>query len=160
MSDQQHEVVVRRAQPADVEGLVACSSALFAEDAGTRDPSVNVGWPREFGPERFAAGMDDPSRLLLVADCDGRIVGHLTGSVAEGTAMRPAKVSTLVSMYVQPDHRRGGLGARLVAQFAAWAKELGSELAEVTAYSSNADAVRFYEQNGFASQSVTLRAAL
>ena len=98
MSDQQSpEVVVRRAQPADLAGLVACSSALSAEDAGTRDPAVNVDWPREFGPERFAAGMEDPTRLLLVADCGGRIVGHLTGTVAEGSPMRPVKVATLVS---------------------------------------------------------------
>lgn len=74
--------------------------------------------------------------------------------------MRPVKVATLVSMYVQPAHRRGRLGARLVAQFSAWAKEAGAELAEVTAYSSNADAIRFYERNGFASQSVTLQTAL
>ncbi|MFF9607435.1 GNAT family N-acetyltransferase [Streptomyces sp. NPDC014684] len=160
MSDQPHEVIVRRAQPADVKGLVACSSALFAEDAGTRDQSIDVGWPRAFGPERFAAGIDDPTRLLLVADCGGQIVGHLTGAVAEGSAMRPVKIATLLGMYVQPAHRRGGLGARLVAQFSTWAKEAGAELAEVTAYSSNSDAIRFYEQNGFASQSVTLQAAL
>jgi hypothetical protein len=42
MSDQRHEVIVRRAEPADVEGLVACSGALFAEDAGTRDPSIDI----------------------------------------------------------------------------------------------------------------------
>ncbi|AZQ40054.1 GNAT family N-acetyltransferase [Streptomyces cyaneochromogenes] len=160
MSDQQHEVIVRPARAADLGGLVACSSALFAEDAGKRDPSVNVGWPREFGPERFAAGIDDPFRVLLVADCGGQVVGHLAGAVAEGSAMRPARVATLVSMYVQPDHRRGGLGARLVGQFTAWAKEVGAEQAEVTAYSSNADAIRFYERNGFASQSVTLRTSL
>ncbi|MFE2267242.1 GNAT family N-acetyltransferase [Streptomyces griseosporeus] len=160
MSDQQHEVIVRPAQMGDLDGLVACSSALFAEDAGTRDPSVNVGWPREFGPERFAAGLGDPSRVLLVADCGGQIVGYLGGSVAEGSAMRPVKVATLVSMYVQSAYRRGGLGGRLVAQFAAWAKQVGAELAEVTAYSSNADAIRFYERSGFSSQSVTLRTSL
>ncbi|MFJ9818533.1 GNAT family N-acetyltransferase [Streptomyces sp. NPDC101151] len=157
MSGQRIGIVIRRAQPSDVEGLVACSSALFAEDAGTRDPSVDVAWPREFGPERFAAAMDDPARLLLVAECDGQVVGHLTGAVAEGSAMRPAKVATLVSMYVRPARRSGGLGARLVAGFSAWAKEAGAELAEVTAYSSNADALPFYERNGFTSQSVTLR---
>jgi GNAT superfamily N-acetyltransferase len=149
--------MVRRAVPADVDGLVACSGALFAEDAGTRDSSVNVDWPREFGPERFAAGMDDPARLLLVADLGGQVVGHLAGSVAEGSAMRPIKVATLVSMYVRPGHRGGGLGARLVAHFSAWAKGAGAGLAEVTAYSSNTDAIRFYERNGFASRSVTLR---
>ncbi|MEU1408935.1 GNAT family N-acetyltransferase [Streptomyces sp. NPDC005728] len=160
MSEPQREVVVRRAQVGDVDGLVACSSALFAEDAGTRDPSVNVGWPREFGPDRFAAGMADPTGLLLVADCAGEVVGHLTGTVAEGSTMRPVKVATLVSMYVRPAHRRDGLGARLIAEFSAWAKQAGAELAEVTAYSSNAVALRFYERSGFARQSVTLRTTL
>ncbi|MFI9564429.1 GNAT family N-acetyltransferase [Streptomyces rishiriensis] len=160
MSDQHLGVSVRRAQPADVDGLVACSSALFAEDAGTRDPSVSIGWPREFGAERFAAGLGDPTRLLLVADRDGEIVGHLAGAAAEGSAMRPVKVATLVSMYVQPVHRRSGLGERMIAQFSAWAREVGAELAEVTAYSANADAIRFYERNGFANHSVTLRTAL
>lgn len=59
--------------------------------------------------------------------------------------MRPVKVATLVSMYVQPDHRRGGLGKRLVTRFASGAREEG---AEVTAYAGNADAIRFCERSG------------
>ncbi|EFE72156.1 predicted protein [Streptomyces viridosporus ATCC 14672] len=160
MSDQRHVVVVRKAEHADVDGLVACSRALFAEDAGTRDPSVNVDWPREHGPQRFAAGIDDPDRLLLVADRDGQIVGHLTGVMAEGSAMKPVRVASLVSMYVQPAYRREQIGGRLIGEFTAWAKEKGAQLAEVTAYSSNTEAIRFYERNGFASKSVTLEIAL
>ncbi|MER6153625.1 GNAT family N-acetyltransferase [Streptomyces hirsutus] len=160
MSDQRQAVVVRRAEHADVSGLVTCSSALFAEDAGTRDPSINVNWPREHGPQRFAAGIDDPSRLLLVADCDGEVVGHLVGALGDASAMKPVKVATLVSMYVQPAFRRGQIGGRLVAEFLGWAKEAGAEATEVTAYSSNAEAIRFYERNGFAPQSVTLQTSL
>ncbi|WP_152867552.1 GNAT family N-acetyltransferase [Streptomyces acidicola] len=160
MSDQQDAVVVRKAGHADVVGLVACSRALFAEDAGTRDPSINVDWPREHGPQRFAAGIDDPDRLLLVADRDGEVVGHLTGVVAEASAMKPVRVASLVSMYVQPAHRGGQIGGRLIGEFMAWAKEKGAELAEVTAYASNTEAVCFYERNGFVSKSVTLEVAL
>ncbi|MDN3027586.1 GNAT family N-acetyltransferase [Streptomyces sp. S.PB5] len=139
---------------------MACSSALFAEDAGIRDPSVNVSWPREHGRERFTAGIDDPDRLLLVADRNGEVVGHLTGVAAEGSAMKPVKVASLVSMYVQPAYRREHIGGRLIEEFMAWAKGKGAELAEVTAYSSNTEAVRFYERNGFAAESVTLETAL
>lgn len=139
---------------------MACSGALFAEDAGTRDPSVNVDWPREYGRQRFTSGIDDPDRLLLVADRDGEVVGHLTGVVAEGSAMKPVRVASLVSMYVQPAYRREQIGGRLIGQFMAWAKDKGAELAEVTAYSSNTEAVRFYERNGFASKSVTLEIVL
>lgn len=87
VSDQHLETVVRRARQTDLEGLVACSNALFAEDADTRDPSIHVGRPRDFGPARFAAAMDDPSRLLLVADRGEQVVGHLMGTLTE---RRPA----------------------------------------------------------------------
>ncbi|GAA1377353.1 hypothetical protein GCM10009612_77000 [Streptomyces beijiangensis] len=153
-------MVVRRAEHQDVDGLVECSSALFAEDAGTRDPSINIDWPREHGPQRFATGIDDPNRLLLVATCEGAVVGHLVGALGEASAMKPVKFATLVSMYVQPGFRRSRIGGRLVAEFSGWAKESGAEAAEVTAYSSNAEAIKFYERNGFAPQSVTLQTSL
>ncbi|MFE0332356.1 GNAT family N-acetyltransferase, partial [Streptomyces sp. NPDC058960] len=126
MSDQGQAVVVRRAEHADVDGLVECSSALFAEDAGTRDPSINIDWPRQHGPQRFATGIDDPNRLLLVADCDGEVVGHLVGALRDTSAMQPVKVATLVSMYVQPAFRRGRIGGRLVTEFIGWAKDAGA----------------------------------
>ena len=63
MSDHHDRPVVRRARPEDIPALVASSAALFAEDAGTRDATVDVDWPLAQGAERFAAGIDDPARL-------------------------------------------------------------------------------------------------
>lgn len=154
------DVVVRRAGHGDVEGLVACSSALFAEDAGTRDPQIDIGWPGEHGPARFAEGVDDPGRLLLVADHLGEVVGHLAGALVEPSAMRPVRTATLVSMYVRPAFRGQAVGERLAGEFLRWASAAGAETAEVTAYSANAGAVRFYERQGFASRTVTLRTDL
>jgi len=157
MTDQPHlEVIVRRARAADLPGLVASSAALFAEDAGTRDPGVDVDWPLRHGAERFAAGLDDPGFLLLVVEHGGEVVGHLSGTVADGSAKRPVKVATLVSLYVRPAHRRTRTGARLVEAFLAWAKERGAEEAEVSAYAENPDAIRFYERHGFVARSLTL----
>jgi len=44
--------------------LVECSAALFAEDAGTHDPDINTNWPREYGQDRFASGIDDPAGII------------------------------------------------------------------------------------------------
>ncbi|QIY96382.1 hypothetical protein HEP87_23145 [Streptomyces sp. S1D4-11] len=73
-------MIVRRAEQDGTEGLVACSSALFAEDAGSRDLSIaiNIDRPRAHGPQRFASGMTDPNRPLLVADRGGEAVGGLS----------------------------------------------------------------------------------
>lgn len=153
-------VTIRPARAADLDGLVASSSALFAEDAGTRDPGVDITWPREHGREVFAAGLDDPARLLLVADRDGEVVGHLTGRVADGTDVRPARVAELMSLYVRAAHRRERLGSRLVEAFRGWARAEGATLAEVSAYAANGDAIRFYEREGFAPKTVTLGLSL
>ncbi len=153
-------ITVRRARADDIPGLVASSTCLFAEDAGTRDPSVDADWPREHAAASFAAALDDPARLVLAADRAGAVVGHLMGSLTEPTARQPVRTATLISLYVRPAHRSSGTGARMVEAFVRWAGEQGAEHAEVTAYAANPDAVRFYERHGFAAQTVTLRLGL
>ncbi|MFC8662560.1 GNAT family N-acetyltransferase [Streptomyces sp. NPDC057199] len=160
MSDHHDQVAVRRAHAEDIPALVASSAALFAEDAGTRDATVDINWPLAEGAERFASGIDDPARLSLVAESDREVIGHLVGTVAEGSAMRPAKIATLHSLYVRPAHRGTLTGARLVAAFLDWARQQGAQVAEVTAYAANADAIRFYERNGFAPHTLTLGQSL
>ncbi|WP_367319109.1 N-acetyltransferase family protein [Streptomyces sp. HUAS ZL42] len=156
----EQEVMVRRARAEDIPGLVASSAGLFAEDGGTRDPSINADWPREHGAESFAAASADGARLVLVAEREGRIVGHLTGSVTGASAMRPVRSATLIGMHVRPEHRRAGAGGTLVGEFLAWAGGTGAGQVEVAAYSSNTDAIRFCERNGFAPQALTLRRPL
>jgi hypothetical protein len=52
--------------------------------------------------QRFRDTMTAPDRLLLVAaDHDGEVVGYLSAVVADGSAMRPVKMATLLSLYVQ-----------------------------------------------------------
>ena len=153
------EIQIRRASAADVDGFVASSARLFAEDAGTYDDTVDVEWPRKHGAQRFLDGLGDPQRLVLVAVAPpGTVVGHLVGLVSEPTAMRPVRVATLLSLYVFGAHRGGGVGARLVNEFRQWARGRDSDRLEVTAYAGNDGALRFYRRHGFAAQSVLLEA--
>jgi GNAT superfamily N-acetyltransferase len=153
------EILIRRAGRTDVDGFVASSAALFVEDAGLRDDTVDVDWPLKHGAQRFLDTIGDPKRLVLVAvDEDGAIVAHLTGMLGEPTAIRPVRVATLLSLYVRPEHRGNGVGARLVEGFRYWAREKGMDRVEVTAYASNDNALRFYQRQGFLAQSVILEA--
>jgi GNAT superfamily N-acetyltransferase len=153
------DIQIRRAAAGDVDGFVASSAGLFAEDAGSYDDTVDVEWPRKHGAARFLEGLADPHRLVLVAvDVTDAIIGHLTGLVSEPTAMRPLRVATLSSLYVFSEHRRGGVGARLVAEFRDWARRRNTDRLEVTAYAANDSALRFYRRQGFAPQSILLEA--
>jgi GNAT superfamily N-acetyltransferase len=135
---------------------VECAAALFAEDAGSHDPAVNTNWPHEYGSGRFSTGVSDPGRLILVAvDRGDNVVGYLTGTINEPTAMTTITTATLTAMWVRPELRGRGTGGELVQQFLTWAREQRAERAEVTAYTANEGARSFYARHGFISHSVT-----
>jgi GNAT superfamily N-acetyltransferase len=147
---------IRKAVPDDIEGLVACSTGLFAEDAGTRDPTLSQDWPRLHAADSYRAAFDDELKLVLVADDGGSVVGHLLGSLGEASDIRPIRVATLVSMYVMPTHRSAGAGAKLVAAFREWAGAAGADRLAVSAYAANDGAIRFYQRQGFLPRTLLL----
>jgi len=55
----------------------------------------------------------------------------------------------LVSMWTDPAYRRRGLGQRLVEAAVAWARSRGARTMMLMVTSSNASAIRFYQQLGF-----------
>ena len=150
------EVRIRPATTADAAGLVESLAALFAEDSGTRDSTMDAGYPRSYGEQGFTELMAMPDRLILVAEADGTVVGHLTGRIDEPNPIRLIAVATLASMYVRPAHRRQGVGARLVEQFREWARDRDAGRMSVTAYTANDGAIRFYQRHGFVPYSTVL----
>ncbi|GAB3824771.1 GNAT family N-acetyltransferase [Kribbella italica] len=149
------ELTVRTATAGDLDGVVASCSALFAEDAGTRDPLRNKNWPATYGGEWASGLVADPQSLVLVATTGG-VVGHLIGKFLPASEMWTAPRAELVSMYVRPEARGGGVAGRLIDGFVAWAQERGAARLEVSAYAANETALRVYQRHGFRPHSVLL----
>ena len=147
---------IRIATEEDESGLVNALAGLFAEDPGTRDPSVSQEWPRLLGPSSIAAWRADSTRLVLAAADGGSVVGILTGILTEPTDYRPVRVAILHSLYVVPAHRDAGVGAGLVAAFRSWARQRLADRMSVTAYAANTAAIRFYERHGFTPRELEL----
>ncbi|HEY3607226.1 MAG TPA: GNAT family N-acetyltransferase [Pseudonocardiaceae bacterium] len=148
--------MIRPATEADLDALVASSIGLFAEDAGTRDPLRNPDWPQVHGRKAFADNLVNPNMLVLVADVDGTVVGHLTGGYYPASDMWLAPRADLISFYLQPAHRGGGIGTQLADAFVAWARERGAARLLVSAYATNEAAIRFYQRLGFTPLEMTL----
>jgi ribosomal protein S18 acetylase RimI-like enzyme len=55
----------------------------------------------------------------------------------------------VASMWVAPNHRRSGLGSRLLKQVERWAQNLASPQLRLMVTSSNAAAIKFYQRYGF-----------
>ena len=57
-------------------------------------------------------------------------------------------------LYVAPDHRRQGIGAALMGQAEAWARERGDRQIGLQVFESNQPALNLYRNLGFQTQSL------
>lgn len=144
----------------DIGALATSAGALFDEDAGRHDATMDLGWAARDGAAYYSGLVDDRSCLLLLARDGDHVTGHLVGKLNEPNSLRTGRWAVLESLRVAPGSRRAGTGSLLVRQFLAWARQHGAQHASVTAYAANDNAQRLYERHGFAPLSVTSRASL
>lgn len=154
------KITIRETGVDDVPTLVALNQALFYEDAGQRDPFMNLNWPQEEGEGYFRGHMERERSVGLLAEIDGTAVGYLIGYLRGDSTLRPVKMAELESMFVQETYRGQGIGERLVRSFHDWVRERGAERVSVTAYAANEGALAFYRRLGFALKNVTLELGL
>lgn len=60
-------------------------------------------------------------------------------------------------LLVDPDHRRAGLGARLIAAFEQWARGQGAAGLRLVVQEQNPDALRFWQRQGYEVTGLTLQ---
>jgi GNAT superfamily N-acetyltransferase len=86
-----------------------------------------------------------PAKALWVAERAGRIVGSVFAIPYEGSA----EVAQLRMLYVEPDMRGQGLGATLVGQVIAFAREHGYRRVRLWTQENLLSARRIYAAAGF-----------
>lgn len=146
----QHRIAKRE----DLAAIVAIYNATIASRQVTADTEpVTVAereaWFDAHRPER---------RPLWVVEENGGVVAWLSFSDFYG---RPAYAPTAeISIYIHPDHRRGGLGRYLLAASIDHAPELGVHTLLGFVFGHNAPSLALFEAFGFARWGVYPRVAV
>ena len=137
-------VETRRARAADWEALRQLRLRALAEDpdafASTLDTEVAL--PAEVWRQRAEGG---PASATFIARQDGVDVG-LAGVFAEPD---PPGRMHLISMWVDPRHRRQGVALALVDLVVGWAAERRASELVLWVADQNDPARRLYERLGF-----------
>ena len=131
-------------RPATVDDAAEVARLLHAFNTEYDTPSP--------GPEVLAGRL----RTLLAGDATLAILAGPPGA-AVGLALvtfRPnvwyaGEVALLDELYVRPDLRSKGIGARIVDLLLATARSRGVGLIEINVDEGDVDAQRFYERHGF-----------
>ena len=151
-------ILVRNATEADVEAIVTLNHGLFQEDAGQRDPFMDLDWPLAHGHEYFSTLVVRDEVCCLLAEKEGRAVGYLIGYLRKPSSLRPIKLAELESMFILAEYRGSGVGSELISRFRSWCQAHDVERLTVTAYAANQRAIAFYKRHGFVPKSLVLEA--
>jgi GNAT superfamily N-acetyltransferase len=141
-------VLTRTATLADVPSLSALWREL-GQVGGRAERAVNpVAIPDI--EQRFAATIQDPDCLVVLATAEGEPAGMAVLRIACPDPLSSQQVVQLMHVIVADGQRRRGVGHALVSAAAEFADERHVEHLTAGMYPSLRDATRFYARLGFA----------
>ena len=108
-----------------------------------RDRSVE-GRAAEFTEDKFSG----ERKTAYVAECGGRIVGLMFGTLDSEYEYFRGDYADLVALYVYPEYQGMGIGTALKNIFTEWAREKGADKYVIGVLKDNAKARRVYESWG------------
>lgn len=149
-------MVIRKATYADVLETNAMLTLLI-QDEYQYDNSINKDFVVTNMYENY---IEDPKKLILVAEEEGVIQGYLYGILENTDATSERKYAILDAIYVKEEYRRLGIADSLILNFKKWAKEQGCTDAKVSVCSGNTKGKNLYQKNNFAVVSETLSCKL
>jgi RimJ/RimL family protein N-acetyltransferase len=137
-------ITVRQALVEDAPTLCA------AEQETARTPGLLVSQPDELSPESFAsqvAALSDGSGRYVVAEEDGRIVGH---ALLRPMDLRAVSHVFRLTIVVHPGHTDRGVGTAMMNALADWARRTPRvRKVELMVRSTNLRARHLYEKLGY-----------
>ncbi len=99
-------------------------------------------------------------RTLLTMTDDGRPAGYVVATIHEPNPLTSSGVvptGSIDELFVDLTQRGSGAGHLLVTAACSWLAEQGAKHIDVGAYAWNRAGIAFYEREGFAPWSITLR---
>ena len=144
---------VRPATAADVPALAALGRDSFVAKFGDlyRPEDLAAFLNQSHAEPVVAAQVADPQMRVVLAERDGAPAGYckLWLECAWPEHARGAKAVELVQIYTAPGASGGGIGSALMDWALAEARAFGADEIQLSVWSGNEGAQRFYERYGF-----------
>jgi ribosomal protein S18 acetylase RimI-like enzyme len=132
-------IIIRKALNSDIPSMVDLLYQLFSIE---EDFSFDA-QKQQLGLELLLE--NEYSACILVAECEKKVVAMLTAQVLISTA-QGSKSALLEDMVVDKNHRRMGIGEKLMQEMETWAIKNNISRIQLAADRTNMPALKFYEK--------------
>ena len=146
---------LRRATPADAHALSRLASDSFTAAFGRlyQPQDLQAFLEAHRSPGRFEAELAKPGTFVAVAQDGGVPLGYCLLAFGFGfeerPAPRPERPAYLSELYCAPGQSGRGIGAALLEWAMAAARAEGADALQLSVFSENFGAQRFYQRYGF-----------
>ena len=141
------KTIIRKARVDDAQAALNCDKQVWESLRNELpEPWIKENLERLNEPdeeERFQTLIADPTRIILVAEEDGEIIGVAHGRTEEGG------LSWLGFIGVTPTHRRRGIGRQLVQEYIKESRTRGASKVSLNTAPQLKTAMKLYADLGF-----------
>ncbi|HEX2262218.1 MAG TPA: N-acetyltransferase [Pseudonocardiaceae bacterium] len=131
-------ILVRPARSADVPGIITLFTAVAEErDSIGTEPGFDVAQRQS----SILTSIEQGANCVLVAVREDLVVGSLSVQVQHNVGS--------LGMMVARQHRRQGIGGRLLDESLRWAREHGLQKVDLQVWPHNTAAIALYRSRGF-----------
>ena len=140
------EIIVRTAQPADLEALLACEQGIVAYERQF-DDTLREG---EIHYYDLKAMILADNVEVVVATLDNQVVGSGYARIEEAKDYQKyTRFAYLGCMFVPMEHRGKGINSLVLDALKAWCRSKGITEIRLEVYTHNQQAIKAYEKAGF-----------
>ena len=147
-------ITLRPALPADAPALAALGRDSFIAKFGPmyRPGDLAAFLAEQHSPQIVAGQMADPLYRVVLAEREGTLAGYCKLVLVCGWSVhaRGSNAIELKQLYTAPGATGGGIGSALMDWALAEARAEGADEVQLSVFSGNTDAQRFYHRYGFA----------
>jgi len=143
------ELLFREARKEDLDRLV---NLLIRQKRLNEefDPLLSVRQDiAEVGRKYLENAMNSPNSIIVVAEAGGKVVGFLKADIRERIFYEPKIEGTICELYLMPEYRRKGYGAKLLEHGIKLLKQKGAQIITAEFPSLNEIATKFYTNLNF-----------
>jgi ribosomal protein S18 acetylase RimI-like enzyme len=155
------EITIRASDLKDLDALLELWKE-FMQDPNSLDRPIPTHTENSKRWREFVIGLidEDPGQIQ-VAEENGKLVGYVMSQKIVKTPLDMAYNWSYVSdVYVKRNHRRQGIGRKLLQATVEYLKSVGSEHVRLAVWHRNEGAIRLYKELGFKEHMHTLQIEL
>lgn len=147
-----NSVTIRKAKPEDARGWATLANQVWRDAYAHIFPEVVFLEKENMLEEKIARFQDrmknDSENIAYVAECDGRIIGIMCGSIRSFYEPFHADYADLGALYIDPAFQGQGIGTAFRETFEKWACENGASQYVIGVLKENHKARKVYEAWG------------